>query len=166
MRKQITKIKYDGRCVKVDYNLKSTDPQAISKDNIAIALASCDKPMPEFIQTFQNLKEYVEQICDLANGYCEKAEVRGVTLSYSHDILGAVITVLVKVKTANSPVVINTPHLPSKPYNEDGEEPLLPFGCYQDLLNLLDLTEKYIDGERDIPLQEEMFSTDQEKASE
>jgi hypothetical protein len=162
MIKEISKIKYDGRCVKIDYSIKNSDPNVQNKDDIKVALSSCDKPLPEFIEVFHGLRQYVEQICNLADGYCDKAEVRGVSLSHSHNIVGAVITVLVKVKTANSPVVINTPHLPSAPYNENGEEPLLPRDCVIDINTLIEEAEKYIDGLRDIPTQEEMFGNESE----
>ena len=63
--------------------------------------------------------------------------------------MGAVITALITIESANSPVVINTPHLPSAQYSETGQSPLLSHKCTYALKQLLHEAERYIDGERE-----------------
>ena len=92
------------------------------------------------------LAPYVETICEFEDGYCAEAEIRGVSISHSNDVMGAVITALVPVSSAYSPVCINTPHLPADQYNDGGEAPVLPSGCVKIIKELIIEAEKYING--------------------
>lgn len=99
----------------------------------------------------------------LGEGYAEKehhgllkamgcpdafATVRTVSWSWSHDIMGACVCLLIKLEKASSPLVVNTPHKPESQYNEGGVAPLLPFAFAEKLHRLHDLVVRYIDGER------------------
>jgi hypothetical protein len=143
---KITKIKYDGSQVEIQYEIVME-----TTDDVKVVLKSYDKPKDEFIQCLSSLAKFVEMICQLPDGYYDEADVRGVSLSYSHDIMGAVITALIPVDTANSPVCINTPHLPSDQYNENGQSPILPRPCTTKINQLIEHAEAYINGDRDIP---------------
>lgn len=148
MNIRITKIKYDGGTVEIHYDILSEQGNG---DDIKTILKSTDKPKEGFLKKLSALAKHVEKICQLPEGYCSFADIRGVSFNYSHEIMGAVITALIKVETANSPVCINTPFLPSEQYNEGGEAPILPYECVVDLEYLLDLAEAYVNGDRDIP---------------
>ena len=116
MEVQINKVKYDRKAGKVtiEYDQIRNDID----DDIKIVLTSSDTPLPEFIEKLNALSSHVESICKLPDGYCSQAEIRGVSFSHTNDIMGAVITALIPIDSANSPVVINTPHLPSDQYSE------------------------------------------------
>ena len=149
MDRQINKIKYnrkDGEIV-IDYSILSESTSG-GLDEIQAALKSYDEPKPEFIATLSTLTSDVEKICSLPIGYCVGADIRGVSFSYKHDVMGATITALVPVETANSPVVINTPFLPSDQYNEDGKAPVLPSETRLKLKLLIAHANEYVDGDR------------------
>jgi hypothetical protein len=143
---KISKIKYDGTQVEIQYEIVME-----TTDDIKVVLKSYDKPKEEFILCLSSLAKFVEDICQLEKGYCDEADIRGVSLSWSHDIMGAVITALIPVDTANSPVCLNTPHLPSEQYNENGQSPVLPRACTTKINQLIEHAEAYINGDRDIP---------------
>ena len=147
MENRINKIKFERKTgnMVIDY-----DQMFSTKDDeIKIVLKSGDKPLPGLVEKLDGLKPFVEIICELPNGYCAGAEIRGVSFSWSNDIMGAVITALVPISSANSPVVINTPHLPSQSYSEGTEAQVLPFECARMLKGLINECQKYIMGDRE-----------------
>ena len=146
MKIQINKFKYEHKtgAVTVEY-----EQLFEGTDDIKITLKSNDKPLSELIEKLDSLSRQVEIICDLPNGYCNHAEIRGVSFSHTNGVLGAVITALIPLTNANSPMVINTPHLPSEQYSEGGQSPLLPQKATYALKEILGLVEKYINGERE-----------------
>ena len=145
MDKRINKVKYNPKTgeVLIEYEI-------ISADDVKVTLKSEDRPLPEFIEQFQKLVPYVEQICQFEKDFCNESHVSGVSLSWSHEIMGAVITCLIPLDTANGPMVVNTPHIPSGQYNEGGQAPVLPRGCVTVIEELIVQAERYIDGERNI----------------
>lgn len=146
-RKQINKVSYKDRNVLIEYELLPNVGEE-SSDLNEIKLKSSDEPLEEFKTALRSLAPHVEKICCLPEGFCNQAEVRGVSFSWSNDIMGAVITTLVPLETANSPMTINTPHLPSQPYSEGGETPVLSDDCIDALKKLLAEAERYINHER------------------
>ena len=76
-----------------------------------------------------------------------EATVRSVSFSWSLDIMGASICLLVALDHADQTLVLNTPHKPSQPYSgETGHT--LPEGMVEKLERLHVLVERYIDGDR------------------
>ena len=160
MEKQINKIKYNSKTgeVIIEYDLLVTD-------EVKITLKSDDRPLEDFRIQFERLVPFVEQICQLPEGFCSEAEVRGVSLSYSHDVMGAVITCLIPLVTANGPMIVNTPHIPADQYNDGGQAPVLPSGCVKVLAEMIIQAERYIDGEREVVIDPQMdipFNEDNE----
>lgn len=145
MIRTIDKVKYDQKIgtVEIEYTLSSMN------DEIKTVLKSEDKPRREFLLCLQSLTSDVEKICSLPEGYCIQATIKGVSFSHKHDIMGATITALIKVETADSPVVINTPFLPESQYNEGGTAPILPRLSALKLKELIALATAYIDGDRE-----------------
>lgn len=141
---QINKFKYDGTTTTIEYTFERDG----SLDEIKVVLKSTDEPKKELKDLLASLKDSVEEICCLAEGYCSHAEIRGVSFSWTSEIMGAVITALVPVETANSPVVINTPHLPEEPYSDGNAAPVLPTKCRSILKNILKMAEGYVNGDR------------------
>lgn len=143
--KEIQKIKYERKncLVTIEYSIIEEN-----SDDIKTTLKSSDEPREELVEALNQLAPYVESICCLPEHYCDMAEIRGVSFSNHNDVMGAVITALVPVKSANSPVVLNTPHLPASPYSEDYEAPQLPYGCVLVLKVLKQEVINYIEGHR------------------
>lgn len=140
--KRFTKIKFDGSRVSLFYEVSRKDG-----DPDEFTLCCADRPAPEFDQALQALRSDVVGICELPEADQNKITVRGVTLTWAHDIRGACITALKSLKTANAPLVINTPHLPSEDYGEGDGPVLAPATCAR-LDALLVQTERYLSGER------------------
>lgn len=132
----INKIKLNDKQVVIDYTLKPANG-----DNIDCTLKSYETPLDSFRDAMQYLREYIEPICELPEGYCKDAVVRGVTLVSE----GAVMTVLVPLESANAPLVINTPFLPRK---AESDAPRLPEECVRQLDRLAVEAYRYLDGER------------------
>jgi len=101
-------------------------------------LESKDEPAPSFLLRFLELREFVNDICDLrlADDELHKLSILSVSLSYASEkhILGATITALKTLPNRNAPLVINTPHLIEDYYSDSGDPAsLLP----QDLVTLI-----------------------------
>jgi hypothetical protein len=154
---KFTKIKYDGSQVSLHYVTEIKNDSGKTVAEITSEFKSREKPLPEFIEAIDSLRYEVQEILSdiLKENVCDKADIRGVSLSWTNDIMGCVITALIPIQTANSPVVVNTPHLPSTDYNPNGDGPTLPFTCTAKLEILLVEAEKYFNGEREKP--EELF---------
>lgn len=138
------KINEDG-CLAVYVDNKETE----------ISLKAKEQPLKSLIDSFQDLAQYVIEICELPNS--SDIEVTGVSLSFSHDILGAVI--IAKMKLVNSTGVINlvTPHRIEDFYAESGDVgQLMPSGMRDHITNAIIEIERYIHGER-AGKQEELF---------
>jgi hypothetical protein len=81
-------------------------------DSIEHRLVSADPPRPELRTGLQKLAAYVLETCELPRGYGERLTVISVSLNYNDKLgRGLTVTSLRDVDTADSPVVINTPHL-------------------------------------------------------
>lgn len=146
---RISKIKYDGSKVRIEYEAERKDKRFDEQ-----VIASFDTPLPEFNQSLQALTEDVCTICELPSDYAGQMRISSVSISWTNDILGAVITGQRRVKTANSPVILNTPHLPCSDYG-GGDGPTLPEETLTRLERLITECERYILGERaqqDLPL--------------
>jgi len=114
---------------------------------------SKDKPVPELENKFKEFGEYVDDICELnlEEHQMYRLEVRGFSFSYAGDkeVMGCTITAIKKLSNSNSPLILNTPHKIAEFYSDHGsEKQLMPDGMYDDLKELCELIQKYIDGER------------------
>lgn len=140
--KRYTKIKFDGSKVTLAYEMTRTDGDP---DEFNVLCA--DLPAPEFDQALQALAQDVAAICELPESDVLKIKVRGVTLTWAHDVMGACITAMKTLKTANGPLVINTPHLPSDGYS-DSDCPMLSPATVTRLEALAFQAERYLGGDR------------------
>lgn len=145
-KKTISKIKFDGTRVEIKYTVGRGGGEPDEYE-----LKCRDLPHPDFKVAFEALRPFVAEICEMDEDYLEKSEVRGVSISNTNGVMGACITVLKTLKTATSPLVINTPHLPSEPYNEEQNPEtakLLPKECVEAIQDLIDEAGLYVDGKR------------------
>lgn len=148
----ITKVKFSAGIVMLDYELKHTTPGSAIVDTIKANFKSSDTPMPSFDDALQSLRDEVEIICCLPKGYCKEARVIGVSYSYTGGIMGAVISILIPVITANGPIMLNTPYLPCESNKEEDfdEETtkILPASCTQILHTILEEAQSFYKGNR------------------
>jgi hypothetical protein len=139
------KINEDG-CIAVYTDNQETE----------ISLKAKEQPLQSLVDSFQNLAQYVIEICELPAS--SGIEVTGLSLSFSHDIQGAVI--VAKMKLVKSTGVINlvTPHRIEDFYAESGDEgQLMPSGMRDHVTEAIIEIERYIHGER-AGKQEELFN--------
>ena len=114
------------------------------------SLSCNEKPLPSFTKAMNALVDHVLEICELGDEQARSLTVTGVSFNYQGDeeIMGAVITAEKNLDTANAPLVLNTPHLPSRDASAHGDQPVLTPECVTDLLRLQQEAEKYVNGQR------------------
>lgn len=147
MSRRLKKVSYDGKRVLVRWEvpkLKGTDEHE---------LHCCDEPANGLRLALELLRPHVLLICELPEAYGEVGlEVRGASFSYGgeDEVMGATITALKHVGTANAPLVLNTPHLASAPYSEEGDAsgPLLSRNAIEALDHLSREAFRYVEGYR------------------
>ena len=144
---RFNKIKVDGKTrICLDYDELVGD----GKTN-EYSMKCVDRARPEFYDLLQALRRHVAQICELPTKPSDIArmEVRGISLSWTNDIMGVVITALKELKRSNSPLVINTPHMPVEPYSDDGDPTkCLDRHCVEGVENLISEARRYLEGDR------------------
>jgi hypothetical protein len=69
-------------------------------------------------------------------------------LTYKDGILGAVLTATKDLMMCPAPLILNTPHLPEKPYGESGG-PVLPANTIRRVRALCVEAERYLAGDRE-----------------
>ena len=143
---RFTKIKFDGSKVRLEYERTRPDGEPDE-----FLLSSLDRPAPEFLAALQAFAVDVVTICELIPSDTERLTVRGITLTHTNDIQGAVVTALKKLKTSNAPMVVNTPHLPSEGYSDNPDEPTMPTGMWERIAVLEVEAKRYLDGDRAQP---------------
>lgn len=138
----IGKVKWDGVRVRIEYQQRRPDNRY---DELAIA--SFDRPSPEFCTDLQALEVDVCEIGQLPASYTEGLGVRGVSFTYSDDgVMGACITGLKRVKTAKSPLVLNTPFITESGINEQDHGPFFSEETVNRLRAIVERAVAYIGG--------------------
>lgn len=142
---RVKKIKLKGCTVEIEVETREGE-----KSFKVTKLESFDEPLDSFPKALQALTPYILEICELPEEYADGLEVLSVTFSYggAEDVMGASITALKTLSTAKAPFVINTPHLASGPYNENGVGPFLSDMCTFQLEILIEEAMRYWAGER------------------
>jgi hypothetical protein len=104
----LTKIKHS----KGETEISWREENNIKGESVEHKLICSESPRPELVSALQEFAGYVIDLCELPGEYGDSLTVTGVSISENdHMGTGIVVTSLKKVTKANSPVVINTPHL-------------------------------------------------------
>ncbi len=140
---RFTKIRFDGRKVLLEYEV--TRPGGGEPDEFLVH--SSDPPLGSFVAALRALVEDVCFICEFPVSEASRFTVRGVTLTHD-DGLGAVITALKALETADVPLVVNSPHLPAKARESDPGGFCLPAWTVRRVLALVEEAERYLRGDR------------------
>ena len=140
---KITKVKYDGSRVRIEWTIGDTD------DPDKHSLDCRQAPKQEFVNALTALVPSVVAICELPDDYVVGIEIRGVSFSWAKDIMGATITALKTLNDSDAPLVLNSPHKPSEPYSETGDNRnCLSAATVVALEEVLMEAERYVEGER------------------
>ena len=136
---------------KIKYSLK--DGVALEWRDAELAqavehrLTSSQEPRPEFLTALQAFAQYVRHLCDLPMSFEAGLVVSGVSISENDTQgRGIVVTALKKVSGANSPLVLNTPHVPETATSEG--QPELPAFAVRMLNTLEEEAALYRAGQR------------------
>ena len=113
---------------------------------------SSEQAAPEFYTALKDLSKHAALLCELPESYKDRLDVYCVTFSYSgeNDIMGATMSLKMKLEFSNTDLVLNTPHKKSAPNEgEDFNEVMyLTEECVKALWNVELEARKYIDGKR------------------
>ena len=144
MNRRLMKVKYKaGKGVYVEYEVFHNELWD------SHTMRSNDVPETEFLDALQALATDVADLCELCPECATGIVVQGVSLSYGGEdgVMGATITALRTLDSANSPLVLNTPHKPESADDKD-KTPVLSCECV-DHIDLLEIaTWRYVDGNR------------------
>ncbi len=136
---RITKVKWDGKKVRIEYERLRDEG-----DPDEFVIACGDEPSRAFKDALTALRLDLNTICQFDPPIV--VTIRGVSFSWTDEIMGACITALKQLTTANSPLVLTTPHVPERPYGETGGGPTMPAGMAARLETVIDEARRYILG--------------------
>lgn len=121
-----------------------------------IELESRAEPRPEFHEAMGELIGPSLRMIEAPSTWEGCATISGVAVTHEEERgMGAVVTLLVPLKCAPSPLVINTPYLPSEDPGECGA-PVLPQPLRLAIERVCVEAQRYLDGER---AQGDLFGT-------
>lgn len=107
-----------------------------------------DEPRPEFVPAMQALIPPCLELLELPVDYAAGMHATGISFSWTDGIMGAVVTLQKALLWAPSPLILNTPHLPSAPSSGGGEGDLLPDELVLALETCIEEAKLYIAGKR------------------
>lgn len=142
--RRVTRFTKIGQKVRLEYQV--TRPGGGDADEFVINCS--DKPLPAFMDALQALVADVLAICEFPQREASKVTMRGVSLAYNDDGMGAVLTALRALTTADAPLIINSPYLPEKPRESDPSGYRLPATAVRRLRALVEEAERYLCGDR------------------
>lgn len=139
--RRITKVKLVEKSQRIQIEYDQRNQSAWDQ----YAITCKDPARPEFYEALKELVEHVVEMCELPDDYASRIEVRGVSFSYSNDVMGATITAIMSLTYSAQPLNLNTPYK-----TEESESTLqqLTYACRHDLGVLQQECKLYIDGER------------------
>jgi len=157
----ITKIKH---CSKVKKGKKGGSDRVVNhviiefkEDNKEVVLHEYDKPSrparatPEFYQIFDDLRVFVNDICEFQESDIVKISVKGISLSYmeatknSNEKTGVIFNSSKELVNGSSDLHFCTP-LRYDEHPDVGQ--MLPENSFKVIEDLIALAERYVNGER------------------
>ena len=125
-----TKISYERKAKAVTLRWQTL----AGKDTVKHELESSDVPAPALPKALDAFLPEVLKLLKLPTEYGLGLEIRGLSINYEEDgRRGVVVTCLKSLDTANSPLVMNTPHL--REFGSDDEGGIFMPSEWEDLLN-------------------------------
>jgi hypothetical protein len=152
---KITKVRFKKN--KVTIKWQNEDEQGRTTE---FMISSYDDPVQAFKEAWDNLVTVALGICDMEESYRPGMKATGVSFSSvgEDEVMGAVVTIEKSVSSADSPLIINTPHLASRPTDPNGQGPCLCLEHIEILEEVMGQAEEYVQGIRsqlELPLGEE-----------
>lgn len=128
-------------------------------------------PHPDLTERLEAMRTHVIDLCELDGLEPDQLEVRSVTITWKHGVMGAVITALRELKRSPAPLVLNTPHKAADFYTEEEGDPdsLLPGEAVDAIHELIAEAKLFLEGKRgeeEEEPQKDLFDGDEEEAGE
>lgn len=144
-KRLITKVRYGQDKVSANYLVEHPDGR---QDEYSVICT--DQPLAEFDAALQALLEEMPDWCEISQeGYFDNAKVLGVSYSWKHGIMGAVVTLTRPLRHCGSPLVLNAPHKTEAPYSEGGDYSVCLTKEQADALKkVITECDRYLDGQR------------------
>jgi len=148
VKKLFTKIKWDAKESKV--LLRWEEQRLGGREVVKHELESKDKPEPEFFKALEDLRQHALDLMELPTSYGTGFTVSGVSINHEEGDgrVGMVVTCLKAIEQANSPMVLNTPHL-RELIDEDTDVGFIPSDMLGVLQRLIGRAERFLDGHRE-----------------
>lgn len=155
---KFTKIKWDGKRVELHWTEKRGPTTDVDQ-----VLKSFDQPSPKFRAVFTNFASIVVQFLELPESWLTELRVTGLSTNEEEGDgrAGLVITSVKNVEGANSPLVLNTPHLREAVKGDEMErDGFMTSEMMEAMSDAWNAAEAYLKGERE---QRDMFKDSPEK---
>jgi len=169
---QIEKIKYDWTLQSIEIRCRVVNPNEddSDKNSVRYDVEKGKLPHKDFANALRDLRQDVVTICEIymteENFQKEVARIKvtGLSLSYSHDVLGVVIAAQRELLHSSAPLNLNTPHKIETLYGEEGDESQVmdPY-TRQRIVAVMEEALLYIQGKRKPDPQQDIFSQTEEK---
>lgn len=125
------------------------EEQSGEEDIRRIELESRAEPRPEFHEAMGGLISPAMTMIEAPGAWLTAATISGVSITHEDEGgIGAVVTILVPLECAPSPLVINTPYLTSVDNGSGAPRLLLPPALQQAVERVIDEAERYLGGDR------------------
>lgn len=124
------------------------EEQCGEEDIRRIELESRAEPRPEFHEAMGGMISPAMNMIQAPGAWMAVATISGVSVTHEEERgMGAVVTILVPLECAPSPLVLNTPYLPSEDPNDSGGA-TLPRALREAVERVIDEAMRYLRGER------------------
>lgn len=144
---RFSKIKYDGERVVLEWTTKK-----LNKEEVEQRLTSLQRPAPKFIEAMEAFRPIVFDLLKLPDSYKEGFRVTGLSINEEEGDgrAGLVVTCRKSLPDANSPLILNTPHLREIVDGDKDQGPgFFIAGMDEALRYMMEVAEKFVAGERD-----------------
>lgn len=142
---EITKVKFKDGTLYYQYEVERSDG---SVDEVKVK--SHDAPLATFEEVWDMLPKVVVDEAELPISMANDTTVSSITISHYDDgRWGAVLSAVRSLENSNCPLVLNTPHKPAIPSENNPQDTMvLSESSVRKIEDVIRETEKYIRGER------------------
>lgn len=162
--RRFTKIKHDPKKERVSLSYQVVNG---TEEPDEYTVSTRQPAHPDLLARLQDLAPHVLELCELDGVEASEVEVRSVSFSWAHDVMGVTITGLRRLKRSPAPLVLNTPHKARDHYGEEGDDSqLLGDEAVMAISKLIGEANLFLDGKRGERAQGDLFDEEAEEAAE
>lgn len=141
---RFTKIKYGGDPLKLTITYQKKNDIDGWDD---LQMSTRQEPHPDFIQALDGLSSHLCKMCE--QGEDAICDAKSVSVSWTNEVMGVVISGSRTLMKSYSPLNINTPHKTVEPYSDhEDEKQLLDSNCVIAVEDLFREAWAFVEGKR------------------